>query len=529
MLIQRFICSLRGGEIVGRFDATSAAGLDGIAFRISLDDVDSLTNADLTFDQYVAISHPDGTPADHDEAINLLTSDSGASVGLKLTTTVTDGDDDTATDSATVVLFDDQNSSISIEDDGPSVTSTGPQEFVLNGSFEDGHTLSGATYGTFNSLSDGSWSNGGAGQPGFEIQHGNIAGTAQHGDALLELDANENSVAQQDIAGMTAGEDYVLTFHYKPRVNNGTDTDDVIVKWNGAVVEDLTSTDAPGGWKQFTVTVTAGAGTNNLAFEGDGNSESLGGYIDNISINQALIVDETDLGVNDSLDFSGRFTADFGSDGQGAPTTYAITAIGGIDSGLVDTISGKPVLLYDDGAGTVVGRVGGIIGEDVFKVTVDGNGVVTLDQIRAVRHPDADNHDDVVGIPAGKINLTATVTDGDGDTADSTIDLGTSLYFKDDGPVLTAVAAAADSLQVDDTTLNVNDTTDFSGLFTADAGEDGSAGITYALSVPAVDPVTGIVDSGIVDTATGQKVVLTDNNGVIEGRTEDWWRSGLYG
>ncbi|WP_421780451.1 DUF5801 repeats-in-toxin domain-containing protein, partial [Kiloniella litopenaei] len=474
---------LEGGEIVGRFDATAGAnGLDGIAFRISLDDVDSLTNADLTFDQYVAISHPDGTPADHDEAINLLTSDSGASVGLKLTTTVTDGDDDTATDSATVVLFDNENSSISIEDDGPSVTSTGPQEFVLNGSFEDGHTLSGATYGTFNSLSDGSWSNGGAGQPGFEIQHGNIAGTAQHGDALLELDANENSVAQQDIAGMTAGEDYVLTFHYKPRVNNGTDTDDVIVKWNGVVVEDLTSTDAPGGWKQFTVTVTAGAGTNNLAFEGDGNSESLGGYIDNISINQALIVDETDLGVNDSLDFSGRFTADFGSDGQGAPTTYAITAIGGIDSGLVDTISGKPVLLYDDGAGTVVGRVGGIIGEDVFKVTVDGNGVVTLDQIRAVRHPDADNHDDVVGIPAGKINLTATVTDGDGDTADSTIDLGTSLYFKDDGPVNT-IGTVSGTVE-EDNLVDGND-------------EDG-AGSTVANG-----SVAGLVDFGSDGAASG--------------------------
>ncbi|KKJ75935.1 hypothetical protein WH95_15315, partial [Kiloniella litopenaei] len=478
---------LEGGEIVGRFDATAGAnGLDGIAFRISIDDIDDLANADLTFNQYVAIDHPDagdGSGGTHDEAINLLTAaDSGIQVGLKLTTTVTDGDDDTATDSATVVLFDDENSSISIEDDGPSVTSTGPQEFVLNGSFEDGHTLSGATYGTFNNLSDGSWSNGGAGQPGFEIQHGNIAGTAQHGDALLELDANENSVAQQDIAGMTAGEDYVLTFHYKPRVNNGTDTDDVIVKWNGVVVEDLTSTDAPGGWKQFTVTVTAGAGTNNLAFEGDGNSESLGGYIDNISINQALIVDETDLGVNDSLDFSGRFTADFGSDGQGAPTTYAITAIGGIDSGLVDTISGKPVLLYDDGAGTVVGRVGGIIGEDVFKVTVDGNGVVTLDQIRAVRHPDADNHDDVVGIPAGKINLTATVTDGDGDTADSTIDLGTSLYFKDDGPVNT-IGTVSGTVE-EDNLVDGND-------------EDG-AGSTVANG-----SVAGLVDFGSDGAASG--------------------------
>ncbi|WP_120495524.1 DUF5801 repeats-in-toxin domain-containing protein [Kiloniella sp. EL199] len=362
------------------------------------------------YEQFIALEHPD--TEDHNDPLP-----------MKFHVKLVDGDWD----------FDWGSVDVIVKDDGPSISVNPPDEFVLNGSFEDGHTLSGANWDVFQNLSDGSWSNGGDGQPGFEIQHGGVAGPAQHGDALLELDAHQNSIAQQDISGMTTGEDYVLTFHYRPRVNNGTDTDDVIINWNGVPVKDVTSTDAPGGWTKFTVVVTAGAGSNNLAFEGTGKNESLGGYIDNVSITHALCVDETNLDQDDSFDFSGRFTSSFGADGPGS-LTYTVSATNGTDSGLVDTETGSPVLLYTQG-GNVHGRVGGSDGDVVFKVSVDGNGVVLLDQQRALEHPDADNPNDAISLASGLINLTGKIADSDGDHDEAVLDLGASLYFKDDGPV----------------------------------------------------------------------------------------------
>ncbi|MDG9929661.1 MULTISPECIES: retention module-containing protein [unclassified Pseudomonas] len=70
------------------------------------------------------------------------------------------------------------------------------------------------------------------------------------------------------------------------------------------------------------------------------------------------------------------------------------------------------------------------------------------------------------------------------------------------------------SLQVDESDFGVDATADFSGLFHAQAGADGLQGpIAYSLSV--VNPV-----SGLVDTLTGEAIVLVMNGSVLEGRTE---------
>ena len=49
--------------------------------------------------------------------------DHDASLAINLTVTATDGDGDTATDSKTITLADSQHSFVSIQDDGPSITS----------------------------------------------------------------------------------------------------------------------------------------------------------------------------------------------------------------------------------------------------------------------------------------------------------------------------------------------------------------------------------------------------------------------
>uniref|UniRef100_UPI000374BD9A DUF5801 repeats-in-toxin domain-containing protein n=1 Tax=Kiloniella laminariae TaxID=454162 RepID=UPI000374BD9A len=91
------------------------------------------------------------------------------------------------------------------------------------------------------------------------------------------------------------------------------------------------------------------------------------------------------------------------------------------------------IALYNEG-GEVVGRSGGAAGPIAFKVSVDSNGVVTLDQQASLKHPNVNNHDEPVTLGNGLVTLTGTVTDGDSDTASADIDLGGNLVFKDDGP-----------------------------------------------------------------------------------------------
>ncbi len=81
------------------------------------------------------------------------------------------------------------------------------------------------------------------------------------------------------------------------------------------------------------------------------------------------------------------------------------------------------------------------------------------------------------------------------------------------GAYLDNINLMANSLQVDETTLNGNDTADFSGQFVAEFGADGPGGMAYALTLNSGD-------TGVNDSATGEAVVLFLNSGVIEGRTE---------
>jgi hypothetical protein len=104
-------------------------------------------------------------------------------------------------------------------------------------------------------------------------------------------------------------------------------------------------------------------------------------------------------------------------------------------SGLTDTATGEAVNLSLNGA-VVEGRTA-TTNLLVFTVSVAANGDVTLDQLRAVVHPDATNPDDSTSLSSDNlVTLTATVTDKDGDSAQATLNIGQNLVFKDDGPKL---------------------------------------------------------------------------------------------
>src|SRR6185503_10711866 len=149
-----------------------------------------------------------------------------------------------------------------------------------------------------------------------------------------------------------------------------------------------------------------------------------------------LIVDETDLSVNATASFAANFSASFGADGPAANSiTYALgISAPGANSGLIDVASGSAIVLVLNN-GVVEGHVGNAAGALAFTVSVNAAGDVTLNQILAVKHPDGTNPNDNVTLSADNlVTLTATAHDFDGDTASSTLNIGTNLNFHDVGP-----------------------------------------------------------------------------------------------
>jgi hypothetical protein len=183
-----------------------------------------------------------------------------------------------------------------------------------------------------------------------------------------------------------------------------------------------------------------------------------------------ITVDETDIdsasAAEAKLDLSASFTASFGADGPGA-VEYSLSVDSNVDSGLVDTLSDKAVELRVNADGEVEGF---ITTDDnmelvVFTASVDENGEVTLTQLRAVEHDDADDHDEALSpatINAGAIALNATAIDADGDTATDSIDLGVLFAFEDDGPSVGEQASA-----------EVDEGETVTGQLVFDAGQDG--------------------------------------------------------
>lgn len=203
-----------------------------------------------------------------------------------------------------------------------------------------------------------------------------------------------------------------------------------------------------------------------------------------------LMVDESNLDLNAEMDFSGSFTVKPGADGLQS-VVYGLSVVNGSDSGLVDTASGEPVLLRMNG-NVVEGYVDDGV---VFTLSVDANGKVTLDQVRAVMHATANPNDFVTLASANLVKLTATATDKDGDTAYDTINIGRMLHFGDDAP------QAVNDVNVitEDTVAPITGDVLFNDIKGADAG----------LSVTSVR--TGAIGSWSTPIAMGNNAFVTMN------------------
>lgn len=152
---------------------------------------------------------------------------------------------------------------------------------VVNGSFENAPGLGLNSWTVYAGSSLPGWtSTSGA---GIEVQSG-VAGQAADGHNLVELDSHNNSNMWQDIATV-AGHEYEFSFAYSGRPGVSAASNRVGYSF-GDIVGSITAKGSSATvWNyQPFATFVATASTTRLSFWAMGNSDSLGGYVDDVSV-----------------------------------------------------------------------------------------------------------------------------------------------------------------------------------------------------------------------------------------------------
>ncbi len=334
--------------------------------------------------------------------------------------------------------------------------------------------------------------------------------TTEGGDITLSLDGAGRivgTVASGVNAGKTAfaiaidggdGEVFIAQYLSIKHPDTGDHDEEVNLSGKIAVRYSLTDSDGDTVYDQIDV-------GKRVAFDDDGPSLSV-----KASSDSAILLTTQDKNTkgadsdSDSKGFSGVFSSSFnaGSDGLGNLTamSYVLGLYYGVkDSGLDS--NGANVNLYKIGS-AIFGSTANTSGavdlvtntNVVFKLEVDGAGVVKLTQFQELDHKapgvGSDYSDQLAVLGNNLVKLTAvqTITDGDGDkdTDSAYIDLGGNIRFVDDGP--SASETTAETL--DDEGLKdgiegglgdaPGEKTVVEGILPHDFGADGPGSISFA-------------------------------------------------
>nr|WP_237451847.1 DUF5801 repeats-in-toxin domain-containing protein [Qipengyuania oceanensis] len=238
----------------------------------------------------------------------------------------------------------------------------------------------------------------------------------------------------------------------------------------------------------------------------------------------------------------------YGADGQGAAPVYALQ---------VNKLTALSDVTLTDGSTITLQKVGDVIvgvvnngsfaGQAAFAIGIDSaTGVVSVEQYLSLKHPIfPNNYDETIDLDDGSVSVTVTVTDGDLDKATSAaVDISANINFDDDGPSVTVNASPVATVDLDETaTASVAPTIDVGGLtigndphvpgsgyisrgtsnssvvsFTANGGADGTASVTFALTVLAGGPDSGL---NVTDGSSIFLQQLANGNvvGVVQGGT----------
>ena len=148
--------------------------------------------------------------------------------------------------------------------------------------------------------------------PGWETTYGNgielqknVVTHSQDGSHHVELDSHprgaSNAVMTQTLKSLIVGADYLLEFYYKPRTNSKNDNGINVFWYDSAIdfnldmetvlVTDSTRSVTP-NWALQSVSFTAQAQSMNLSFASFGRQNTLGGLIDNVSLERVATVPE---------------------------------------------------------------------------------------------------------------------------------------------------------------------------------------------------------------------------------------------
>ncbi|MEM4252492.1 MAG: hypothetical protein QXE84_03100 [Candidatus Nitrosotenuis sp.] len=218
-----------------------------------------------------------------------------------------------------------------------SPTANANTNLVVNGSFEEPDIPS-ISFAVFGSIPGWITSFG----PGIEIQDNPTL--AFDGDQYVELDSHPNpgNSGMAQTLSTTPGKFYELSFAYTPRPGVSAESNTIEVYWDGYLVDTLsedgiglTSTD----WSVNTYTLVSSSGSTVLEFRAAGTPETLGGFIDDVSVIVATLEADIDIKPGsdpNSVNCKSKGVVPIGiySDGSFNATTIDLSSI---------TINGNPV------------------------------------------------------------------------------------------------------------------------------------------------------------------------------------------
>ena len=431
-------------------------------------------------------------------------------VSFTLSYTVTDGDADTAGGTLVINIDDDTPIAVAGVQSG-TVDEDGLANGIAGGTGDVGGeatTATGSVTGLFSAGADApltyQLTGSTAGLPA--LTSGGVAITYTLAGNVLTASAGANSVFTLTLNAATGQWDFALLRALDHA--NGANENDIILQFGGLV--QATDRDGDSVIATGTLTITV-----------DDDSPLISG----VAAGATVLVDETSanpggfpISASSAASVISAVLA-IGADGSAIAGTpaYAISLTAGGATTLVTALGGFAITLVQVNATTIAGQYTNGGTQTAFTVAIDpATGIATLTQNIALEHntdgPEGAAHNDALNL-SGLITATVTVTDRDGDSHSGSVQVGGNISFLDDGPSITATGSAP-LLTVDETNLVTNSgPTSFAGVFTTNFGADGGTQIAYTLAV-----VAG--PSGLVDTATGQAVVLSlTGGGVVEGRT----------
>jgi VCBS repeat-containing protein len=365
------------------------------------------------------------------------------------------GAGETRVDTFAITSFDGTTKTISFTINGANdaaefrnvVASTNLEEVAANGQ-----------WGNFSasSLTGGAWHTDNAGN-NVEIGAGGIYGT-NTSSQVIELEANSGDPSNlYTNVVATAGSTYQISFDYSPRAGNESNSS-ISVFWGGQLVGHLSGSAAV--MQHYTLSLTAPVdGDYRLEFRA-GDSNSLGGLLDNISLEQtagaiaAAVTEQTEP--------------------AGNITTGGTIAFSDVDLADSHTVSAAPV-------GTTLGTISVIEDSDTTGTGAGG-------QLSWSYSLDASLVEHLAEGESVVEHFTITLADQNDSTV--TKDVAVTIYGTNDAPVAQAIvgdaqadggttllaAAYTDIDSIDTHTFSVNTTStlglvvnNFDGTFTYDA------------------------------------------------------------